>query len=134
MLFRSADTERQPNGKRLAHRMRTTVALMTPHSKPFALIDAAKFEPANNPDPKRFERAYKTESIVLDTDFADLLQRPVGSEKWNPEVWQHYTQAPDDPRYRKIAEDARNLLPPHLRGMVLAQALDRKSTRLNSSH
>jgi len=118
-----ADTERQPGGKRLAHRMRTTVALMTPHSKPFALIDAAKFEPATNPDPKRFERAYKTESIVLDTDFADLLQRPVGSEKWNPEVWQHYTQAPDDPRYRKIAEEARNLLPPHLRGMVLAQAL-----------
>jgi protein-glutamine gamma-glutamyltransferase len=118
-----ADTERQPNGKRLAHRMRTTVALMTPHSKPFALIDAAKFEPAPNPDPKRFERAYKTESIVLDTDFADLLHRPTGSEKWTPEVWQHYTQAPDDPRYRQIAEEARQLLPPHLRGMVLAQAL-----------
>lgn len=118
-----ADTEKQPNGKRLAHRMKTTVALMTPHSKPFALIDAAKYEPAPNPDPKRFERAYKTESIVLDTDFADLLQRNVGSEKWTPEVWQHYTQVPDDPRYRKIAEDARNLLPPHLRGTVLAQAL-----------
>jgi transglutaminase-like putative cysteine protease len=119
----AADTEKQPNGKRLAHRMKTTVALMTPHSKPFALIDAARYEPANNPDPKRFERAYKTESIVLDTDFGDLLQRPTGSEKWSPEVWQHYTQVPDDPRYRKIAEDARQLLPPHLRGMVLAQAL-----------
>ena len=118
-----ADTERQPNGKRLAHRMKTTVALMTPHSKPFALIDAAKYEPAPNPDPKRFERAYKTESIVLDTDFGDLLQRSVGSEKWSQEVWQHYTQFPDDPRYRKIAEEARNLLPPHMRGMVLAQAL-----------
>jgi transglutaminase-like putative cysteine protease len=118
-----ADTEKQPSGKRLAHRMKTTVALMTPHSRPFALIDAAKYEPATNPDPKRFERAYKTESIVLDTDFADLLQRSVGSEKWTPEIWRHYTQVPDDPRYRKIAEDARQLLPPHLRGMVLAQAL-----------
>lgn len=118
-----ADTERQPNGKRLAHRMRTTVALMTPHSKPFALIDAAKYEPATNPDPKRFERAYKTESIVLDTDFADLLYRPVGSDKWTPEVWKHYTEMPDDPRYAKIAEEARQLLPPHLRGLVLAQAL-----------
>lgn len=118
-----ADIERQPNGKRLAHRMRTTVAIMTPHSRPFALIDAARFEPASNPDPKRFERAYKTESIVLDTDFADLLHRTPGSEKWPPEVWQHYTQVPDDPRYRKIAEDARLLLPPHLRNMPLAQAL-----------
>ncbi len=118
-----ADTERQPSGKRLAHRMKTTVALMTPHSKPFALIDAAKYEPATNPDPKRFERAYKTESIVLDTDFGDLLQRPIGSEKWSPEVWQHYTKVPDDPRYRQIAEEAKQLLPPHMRGMVLAQAL-----------
>jgi len=118
-----ADTEKQPDGKRLAHRMKTTVALMTPHSRPFALIDAARYEPSPNPDPKRFERAYKTESIVLDTDFNDLLQRPVGSEKWTPEVWQHYTQVPDDPRYRKIADEARQLLPPHLRGMVLAQAL-----------
>jgi len=118
-----ADTEKQPNGKRLAHRMKTTVALMTPHSKPFALIDAVKYEPAPNPDPKRFERAYKTESIVLDTDFNDLLYRSVGSEKWTPEVWQHYTQVPEDPRYRKIAEEARQLLPPHLRSMVLAQAL-----------
>ncbi len=118
-----ADTEKQPNGKRLAHRMKTTVALMTPHSKPFALIDAVKYEPAPNPDPKRFERAYKTESIVLDTDFKDLLQRSVGSEKWTPEVWRHYTQVPEDPRYRKIAEEARQLLPSHLRDMVLAQAL-----------
>ncbi len=119
----SADTQAQPNGKRLAHRMKTTVALMTPHSKPFALIDAAKYEPAPNPDPKRFERAYKTESIVLDTDFGDLLQRPVGSEKWAPEVWAHYTKVPDDPRYRQIADEARNLLPPNLRPLVLAQAL-----------
>ncbi len=118
-----ADTAVQPNGKRLAHRMRTTVALMTPHSKPFALIDAAKFEPANNPDPKRFERAYKTESIVLDTDFGDLLHRPTGSDQWTPEVWQNYTRMPEDPRYRQIADEARNLLPPHLRNLVLAQAL-----------
>lgn len=118
-----ADTAVQPNGKRLAHRLRTTVALMTPHSRPFALIDAARFEPANNPDPKRFERAYKTESIVLDTDFADLLHRAAGSEQWSPEVWQHYTGVPDDPRYRKIADEARNLLPQHLRSIPLAQAL-----------
>ncbi|MBM3765563.1 MAG: transglutaminase domain-containing protein [Acidobacteria bacterium] len=118
-----ADTVQQAGRKRVAHRMKTTVALMTPHSKPFALVDAARFEPAPNPDPKRFERAYKAESIVLDTDFRDLLERAAGSDKWTPEIWTHYTQMPEDPRYRKIAEEARAALPAHLRNVTLAQAL-----------
>lgn len=118
-----ADTAVQPGRKRIAHRLRTTVALMTPHSRPISLIDAARFEPAPNPDPKRFERAYRVESIVLDTDFSDLLQRPVGSEKWAPEVWQHYTRMPDDPRYQELAAQAGQQLPPHLRNVTLAQAL-----------
>jgi len=113
-----------PGGKeRIAHRLRTTVALMTPHSKPFGLIDVAKLEPAPNPDAKRFERAYKVESIVLDADFGTLLNRPLGSEKWSPEMWHHYTDVPEDGRYREIAEQAKLLLPAHLRGIPIAQAL-----------
>jgi transglutaminase-like putative cysteine protease len=113
-----------PGGReRIAHRLRTTVALMTPHSKPFGLIDVARLEPAPNPDAKRFERAYKVESIVLDADFGTLLNRSLGSEKWNPEMWHHYTEVPEDPRYRDIAEQAKQLLPAHLRGIPIAQAL-----------
>lgn len=113
-----------PGGReRIAHRLRTTVALMTPHSKPFGLIDVAKLEPAPNPDAKRFERAYKVESIVLDADFGTLLNRSLGSEKWSPEMWHHYTEVPEDGRYREIAEQAKQLLPAHLRGIPIAQAL-----------
>ncbi|MCX6586971.1 MAG: hypothetical protein NTX13_10380 [Acidobacteria bacterium] len=113
-----------PGGReRIAHRLRTTVALMTPHSKPFGLIDVSKLEPAPNPDAKRFERAYKVESIVLDADFGTLLNRSLGSEKWTPEMWQHYTEVPEDGRYRQIAEQAKLLLPAHLRGIPIAQAL-----------
>jgi len=118
-----ADTAVQGGKRRLAHRMKTTVALMTPHSKPFGLVDAARFEPSNNPDPKRFERAYRVESIVLDTDFNDLLERQTGSEKWSTEVWQHYTKVPEDPRYKQIAEQARAGISAHLRNIPLAQAL-----------
>lgn len=109
--------------ERLAHRLRTTVALMTPHSKPFGLIDVSKLEPAPNPDAKRFERAYKVESIVLDADFGTLLNRSLGSEKWSPEMWHHYTDVPEDGRYREIADQAKQLLPAHLRGIPIAQAL-----------
>lgn len=110
-------------GERVAHRLRTTVALMTPHSKPFGLIDVARLEPAPNPDTKRFERAYKVESVVLDLDFSTLLDRSLGSDKWSPEMWQHYTSVPGDARYRTIAEEAKQMLPAHLRGVVIAQAL-----------
>ncbi len=118
-----ADLPSAGSRERVAHRLRTTVALMTPHSKPFGLIDVAKLEPAPNPDAKRFERAYKVESIVLDADFGTLLNRSLGSEKWTPEMWQHYTEVPEDPRYREIIEKAKLLLPAHLRGIPIAQAL-----------
>ncbi|MFN9085814.1 MAG: transglutaminase domain-containing protein [Acidobacteriota bacterium] len=117
-----ADTA--PGGReRIAHRLRTTVALMTPHSKPFGLIDVSKLEPAPNPDAKRFERAYKVESSVLDADVGTLLNPSLGSEKLSPEVWQHNTEVPEDARYRQIAEQAKQLLPAHLRGIPIAQAL-----------
>ena len=57
------------------NRLRTTVALMAPHSKPFGLIDVVRLEPAPNPDPRRFERAYIVESMVLARNFGDLLGR-----------------------------------------------------------
>lgn len=117
-----ADEESQ-GGRPAAHRLLSTVALMVPHSKPFGLIDVARLDPAPNPDPKRFERAYQVESIVLDTDFANLLDRKLGSPKWSAETWKHYTDAPEDPRYRTITEQAKALLPPHMQKNPVAQAL-----------
>ena len=110
-------------GKHAANRLRTTVALMAPHLKPFGLIDAVLIEPASNPDPRRFERAYKVESIVFDRDFSELLDGKPGSDRWTPEVWRHYTQVSKDPRYWDIAEEAVELLPPHFRENAVAQAL-----------
>ena len=103
--------------------LRSTVALMASHSKPFGLIDVVRLEPAPNPDPKRFERAYAVESMVLNWNFNDLLDRESGSYSWTPEVWRHYTQTFGDPRYQEIAEEALNLLPLYLRENPVAQAL-----------
>ena len=106
--------------------LRTTVALMAPHSKPFGLIDIVRLEPAPNPDPRRFERAYIVESMVLARNFSDLLERETGSDAWTPEVWRHYTETSNDPRYREIAEEAVKLLPPNFRQNPVAQALSVK--------
>jgi len=96
---------------------------MAPHSKPFGLIDVVRLEPAPNPDPRRFERAYIVESMVLARNFGDLLDRESGSDTWTPEVWRHYTETSQDPRYREIAEEAVKLLPSHFRQNPVAQAL-----------
>jgi len=105
-----------------ARRLRTTVALMAPHSKPFGLIDAARFEPAVNPDPKRFERAYKVESIVLQ-DIDTIFDRRTGSDKWAEDELRHYTLAPDDSRYREIVDQSMAALPKKMRDNTIAQVL-----------
>jgi transglutaminase-like putative cysteine protease len=110
-------------GRLPVHHLKTTVALMAPHSKPFGLIDVVRLEPAPNPDPRRFERAYIVESMVLNRNFGDLLDRELGSDTWTPEVWRHYTEVSDDPRYRKTAEEALELLPLRLREKPVAQAV-----------
>ena len=115
----SADVE----GNLPVKHLRTTVTLMAPHSKPFGLIDVVRLEPAPNPDPRRFERAYTVESMVLARNFSDLLERETGSDAWTPEVWRHYTETSRDPRYREVAEEAVKLLPPHFQGNPVAQAL-----------
>ena len=114
--------------------LRTTVALMTPHSKPFGLIDVVRLEPAPNPDPRRFERAYIVESIVLDRNPEYLLDHESGSDSWTPEIWRHYLQVSDDPRYREIADEALELLPssfqdnPVARALAVKAWLDRNTT------
>jgi transglutaminase-like putative cysteine protease len=114
--------------------LKTTVALMAPHSRPFSLIDAIRLEPAANPDPRRFERAYIVESLVLNNDFGELTDYKTGSDKWTPQVRDHYIQVSGDPRYRGITEEAMELLPSRLRENPVAQAqavktwLDRNTT------
>jgi protein-glutamine gamma-glutamyltransferase len=108
------------------HRMevRTTVGLLADHTRAFGLEAPVRFEPASNPNPGRFKRTYGAVSASLVADYGFMLGRPVGQGGWSTQTRAHYTAAPEDPRYRELADRiVREVLPEQLRDDAVAQAL-----------
>jgi len=106
-----------------ATRVRTTVALLTSHARPFGLVNANRLTAAQNPDPRRFDRAYNVESSAPRADYKSLLGRQLGAPDWDADTWAHYTAMPDDPRYSELARQALDILRPDLAGDRVAQVL-----------
>ncbi len=102
--------------------LETTIALMADHMQPFALEAPVEVEPMDNPSPNRFRRVYRATSGVLTADYATLLDAPMGSPRWSKEQWAHYTEAPPDARYAKLASEIVNRLPPDLQTNGVAKA------------
>ncbi|MBX2869093.1 MAG: hypothetical protein KTR18_10475 [Acidiferrobacterales bacterium] len=111
-----------PSPNRFRTSLETTVALMADHSRPFALESAVSFTPANNPNPDRFRRAYRSESLVLATERVNLLGQQAGREDWSAQQWQHYLQMPDDPRYAELGEEIVAQLPPERNSDAMLRA------------
>lgn len=103
--------------------LKTTVGLLTDHPRPFALDSPARLEPTRNPDPLRFQRVYSVRSNVPTLPYDALLGLSAGSSEWSASVFEHYTEAPSDPRYAALAEKATSVLPPEWAADPLAQAL-----------
>lgn len=106
--------------------VRTTVVLIAEHAKPFALESPARIAPAQNPNPSRFQRAYRAESLSQSIDYKNLAGRPAGSAEWSPEVWSHYTEPPIDPRYRALALRIVSQLAPARRADPFSRAVAMK--------
>ncbi len=106
-----------------AHRkpLRTTTGLLVDHVRPFALDSPVFFEPSDHGS-SRFQRSYAALSLVQTTPYKEMLGHEAGREDWSGEQWAHYTAAPDDPRYRHLAEEIRSRLPESLRDDPLALA------------
>jgi len=102
--------------------VRTTVVLLTEHTKPFALESPVLLAPAPNPNPSRFTRAYRVESLSQIIDYKDLAGRPAGDRSWPPEVRAHYTAPPSDPRFTELARRIAADLRPELRSDPFALA------------
>jgi protein-glutamine gamma-glutamyltransferase len=101
----------------------TTVALLAEHTRPFALESAESIEPLENPDPGRFRRVYRVTSSALSTKLEGLIGRPTGNPEWSETVRNHYSQAPSDPRYAKLAQEILGTLHESLREDGVARAL-----------
>jgi transglutaminase-like putative cysteine protease len=103
--------------------VRSTVALLADHTRPFGLESIVELAPVRNPDPARFVRTYQVTSHVLTADYAELFGVPTGSPAWSSAVRAHYTRAPTDPRYAELLGRILADLPEALRDDGLARAL-----------
>jgi protein-glutamine gamma-glutamyltransferase len=123
-LFPAAEIEIAPPFKGPERTLlKTTVALMADHTRPFALDFPARIAPLQNPDPLRFRRAYEASSYVLAVRLETLLGRRAGSSAWSREIWAHYSETPSDPRYEKLAAEVVEAIPKRHRRDPFAQAL-----------
>jgi transglutaminase-like putative cysteine protease len=103
--------------------LETTVALLADHNRPFALESPIEVRPEQNPDPGRFRRAYRVKSVALDTQFESLLDRGTGDPQWSDEQRNHYTAAPEDPRYAELAQKIAAEMPEWIRNNPVAQGV-----------
>ncbi|QDS90296.1 Protein-glutamine gamma-glutamyltransferase [Rosistilla ulvae] len=92
----------------------TVVNLVAEQPRPFGLPSMISFAPLPNPDPQYFRQSYRATSCVLidpvvDEEvfdlYANLFYCAPGDSDWDDPVWAHYTKAPDDPRYKALADE-----------------------------
>jgi transglutaminase-like putative cysteine protease len=114
-----------PNHARLVH---MNITLLVPHSRPFGLVTPISYSPASNPDPKRFERAYRDDSMATSSSYTDLLSLPIANPvPSDPLALGYFTVAPTDPRFAAVANEALAKLPATARQFPLARAWAIKS-------
>ena len=103
--------------------LRTRVALLAEHTRPFALDSPIEVDPLPNPDPMRFQRLFEVTQQVQVATYRELLSRAAGDPAWTQEQWDYYTTVPADPAYRTLAESLIEALPEQYASSPLAKAL-----------
>jgi len=86
-------------------RVPTSMFLITDHPQPVTLGHAAEVRPLDNPNPNLFVASYEVSSDMLTTEWSRLVGRHSVPASWDEERRLHYTQYPDDPRYRSLADE-----------------------------
>ncbi|MEM7351726.1 MAG: transglutaminase-like domain-containing protein [Acidobacteriota bacterium] len=107
--------------------LETSMGLVVDHVRPFALDSPAAIMPVKNPNPLHFQRAFKVRSHVQTLPYQEMLGQRAGDAAWKSEAWDHYIEAPSDPRYAETADELLANLRPEYRTDPLAQALTIKS-------
>ncbi len=103
--------------------VRTTVALLADHVRPFGLESPAEFSPREVPEGTgaEFTRSYEVVSSALAVRYEELLGRKTVRLGRAASV---YTEMPKDPRYRQLADEIiRTTLRPEFASDPFAQAL-----------
>ncbi len=121
--FKQIEIAAAPRVDRRRMALETSMGLVVDHIRPFALDSPAAIWPIKNPNPLHFQRAFKVRSHVQTLPYEELIGQRPGSAAWSGEQWDHYTEAPSDPRYAETAERLMTRLKPEYRDDPLAQAL-----------
>lgn len=103
--------------------LQTRVALLQQQGRAFGLDNAVGFWATGNPDPSRFQKAYEVESRVFKADYRELLSCAAGDPSWDAETLEHYLEGPGDRRYRELAGQIIETLPPERRQSPLFKAV-----------
>lgn len=112
-----------PLDSRFHKRLPTFTAMIQGTTKPFTMVDGVQVEPAANPNPSQFVRAYESESLVIDCSYEQMFPLQSGDPSWSPEVQEHYLKGPADPRYRELAQKCVDQLPEEYRQSDFARAV-----------
>ncbi len=112
-----------PNVSAERMELKTSMGLLIDHVRPFALDSPAALRPIRNPDPMRFQRAFEVLSRVQKLPYQEMIGQAPGRAGWSDEQWEHYTEAPSDPRYGELADRVMSRLKDEYLDDPLAQAL-----------
>ena len=88
------------SGRTLVH---ADAVLVVEHKKPFFLESPVRFKSIPNPNPERFARAYRFESLAQKIGYLELMGHKAGKRSWADDVRKHYLVGPADPRYAALA-------------------------------
>lgn len=119
--LRTKVTEPTPDVGRQRVIMRA--AMVVDHPQPVVLEGTRWLDPVQNPNPQRFVRAYRFEAFAQTIPYKQLLGKKVGDPKWSDDLRKYYTEAPEDPRYKQLAEGIVSKLPEQLKKDPVAQAM-----------
>lgn len=80
----------------------TQISLLRKHQRPFALVHPQSLQSLPNPNHRLFLQSYEVSSKAWNQKWGVQIQ--FGETYWPKEVWNYYTQAPTDPRYRELQQ------------------------------
>jgi hypothetical protein len=112
-----------PQAPAFHRRLRTSMFLLADHAQLFGVGFPNEFAPLPNPNPRRFVAAYDVDSWFLLRGVERMLGRTTVPADWSAERLAHYTEFPDDPRYRELSDEIVRDVDPRFVGDDIVKAL-----------
>ena len=88
--YTSRITDPGPFRKQLVY----SVYYLAQHRTPIAIDFPTALRAVRNPDPQRFQLAYRAVSFAPVVKLSEIIGEAVGDDRWEGDTWKHYLRAP----------------------------------------